>query len=68
VWRSSTQVGGGGLQIEVLRPQIEVRAGGLNFRDVMAASGLLPAEAEDEPAWQRVESSRWLNVYSSWQV
>ena len=31
---------------------IEVRAVGLNFRDVMAASGLLPAEAEDRPAWQ----------------
>src|SRR5262249_43728187 len=33
---------------------IEVRAVGLNFRDVMAATGLLPAEAEDEPAWQRL--------------
>ena len=33
---------------------IEVRAVGLNFRDVMAATGLLPAEAEAEPAWQRL--------------
>ncbi|MBI3434538.1 MAG: amino acid adenylation domain-containing protein, partial [Proteobacteria bacterium] len=33
---------------------VEVRAVGLNFRDVMAATGLLPAEAEDEPAWQRL--------------
>jgi len=33
---------------------IEVRAAGLNFRDVMAATGLLPAEAEDEPAWQNL--------------
>ncbi|HEY6704572.1 MAG TPA: amino acid adenylation domain-containing protein [Xanthobacteraceae bacterium] len=33
---------------------IEVRAVGLNFRDVMAATGLLPPEAEAEPAWQRL--------------
>ena len=33
---------------------IEVHATGLNFRDVMAATGLLPAEAEAEPAWQRL--------------
>jgi acyl transferase domain-containing protein/acyl carrier protein len=33
---------------------IEVRAVGLNFRDVMAATGLLPADAEDAPAWQRL--------------
>jgi amino acid adenylation domain-containing protein len=33
---------------------IEVHAVGLNFRDVMAATGLLPAEAEAEPAWQRL--------------
>jgi acyl transferase domain-containing protein/NADPH:quinone reductase-like Zn-dependent oxidoreductase len=33
---------------------IEVRAAGLNFRDVMAATGLLPPEAEEEPAWQRL--------------
>lgn len=33
---------------------IEVHAAGLNFRDIMAATGLLPAEAEAEPAWQRL--------------
>ena len=33
---------------------IEVRAVGLNFRDVMAATGLLPPEAEAQPAWQRL--------------
>ena len=33
---------------------IEVRAVGLNFRDVMAATGLLPPDAEEEPAWQRL--------------
>ena len=31
---------------------VEVRAVGLNFRDVMAATGLLPADAEAAPAWQ----------------
>jgi amino acid adenylation domain-containing protein len=33
---------------------IEVRAVGLNFRDVMAAAGILPTAAESEPAWQRL--------------
>ena len=33
---------------------VEVRAVGLNFRDVMAATGLLPAEAEAAPAWQHL--------------
>ena len=33
---------------------VEVRAVGLNFRDVMAATGLLPAEAEVGPAWERL--------------
>jgi amino acid adenylation domain-containing protein len=33
---------------------IEVRAVGLNFRDLMAATGLLPVDAEDAPAWQRL--------------
>ena len=33
---------------------VEVHAVGLNFRDVMAATGLLPAEAEDGPAWERL--------------
>jgi len=31
---------------------IAVKAVGLNFRDVMAATGLLPEEAESGPAWQ----------------
>lgn len=30
---------------------LETAAVGLNFRDIMAATGLLPAEAEREPAW-----------------
>ena len=30
---------------------LEVGAVGLNFRDVMAVTGLLPVEAEPEPAW-----------------
>ena len=30
---------------------VRTRAVGLNFRDVMAVTGLLPAEAEPEPAW-----------------
>lgn len=30
---------------------IDVKAVGLNFRDVMAATGLLPLEAEELPAW-----------------
>jgi amino acid adenylation domain-containing protein len=33
---------------------IDIRAVGLNFRDVMAAAGLLPADAEDAPAWQHL--------------
>jgi amino acid adenylation domain-containing protein len=33
---------------------IEVHVVGLNFRDVMAATGLLPAEAEIGPAWERL--------------
>lgn len=33
---------------------IEVAAVGLNFRDVMAATGLLPAQAEQGAAWQRL--------------
>jgi hypothetical protein len=28
VWRSSTQVGGGGVKVEVIRPHLEARAGG----------------------------------------
>jgi amino acid adenylation domain-containing protein len=41
------------------RPQpgevlVEVRAVGLNFRDVMAATALLPADAETAPAWQHL--------------
>lgn len=31
---------------------VEVKTGGLNFRDVMAATGLLPEEAESGLAWQ----------------
>lgn len=36
--------------------QVRVRivAVGLNFRDVMAVTGLLPAEAEKDPAWQHL--------------
>lgn len=33
---------------------IEVHAVGLNFRDVMAVTGLLPAAAEEGQAWQRL--------------
>ena len=33
---------------------VETRAVGLNFRDVMAATGLLPLKAEKEPAWQNL--------------
>lgn len=32
--------------------KIAVKAGGLNFRDVMAATGLLPADAESGQAWR----------------
>jgi amino acid adenylation domain-containing protein len=47
------------LRIDRPEPQagqvvIEVHAVGLNFRDVMAATGLLPADAEEAPAWQRL--------------
>jgi polyketide synthase 2 len=31
---------------------VSVKAGGLNFRDVMAATGLLPSDAEDGAAWE----------------
>ena len=34
--------------------RIKVRAVGLNFRDVMAVTGLLPEDAEAEPAWQNL--------------
>ena len=30
---------------------VDVAAAGLNFRDVMAALGVLPDEAEETPAW-----------------
>lgn len=33
---------------------VRTRAVGLNFRDVMAVTGLLPADAEREPAWQNL--------------
>lgn len=33
---------------------VRVAAVGLNFRDIMAVTGLLPAEAEPEPAWQNL--------------
>ena len=43
---------------EILRTELKpdevrvaVRAVGLNFRDIMAATGLLPRRAESEPAW-----------------
>jgi amino acid adenylation domain-containing protein len=50
------------LQLREMRPcraaagevVVEVHAAGLNFRDVMAATGLLPADAEDAPAWQHL--------------
>lgn len=32
--------------------RVRVRAAGLNFRDVMAALGVLPDDAEQDPAWQ----------------
>ncbi|MGH6771548.1 MAG: amino acid adenylation domain-containing protein [Xanthobacteraceae bacterium] len=46
-------------EIPPIEPQpgealIEVHAAGLNFRDVMAATGLLPPEAEEQPAWRRL--------------
>lgn len=33
---------------------VQVHAASLNFRDVMAATGLLPAAAEKNPAWQHL--------------
>jgi len=34
--------------------RVRISAVGLNFRDVMAVTGLLPSEAELEPAWQNL--------------
>ncbi|UWR10454.1 type I polyketide synthase [Sulfitobacter mediterraneus] len=34
--------------------RVRVSAVGLNFRDIMAVTGLLPIEAEPEPAWQNL--------------
>ncbi len=34
--------------------RLRISAVGLNFRDIMAVTGLLPAEAEPEPAWQQL--------------
>lgn len=34
--------------------RVRIAAVGLNFRDVMAVTGLLPKEAETEPAWQNL--------------
>lgn len=34
--------------------RVQVAAVGLNFRDIMAVTGLLPVEAEPEPAWQNL--------------
>ncbi|MFK7835476.1 MAG: SDR family NAD(P)-dependent oxidoreductase [Sulfitobacter sp.] len=34
--------------------RVRMRAVGLNFRDIMAVTGLLPEEAEAEPAWQNL--------------
>ena len=34
--------------------RVKVAAVGLNFRDVMAVTGLLPREAEGEPAWRNL--------------
>ncbi|UOA33742.1 Mycocerosic acid synthase-like polyketide synthase (plasmid) [Sulfitobacter sp. DSM 110093] len=34
--------------------RIKVRAVGLNFRDIMAVTALLPEDAEAEPAWQNL--------------
>ncbi|RYE11130.1 MAG: SDR family NAD(P)-dependent oxidoreductase [Hyphomicrobiales bacterium] len=33
---------------------VRTRAVGLNFRDVMAVTGLLPADAEPDPAWENL--------------
>ena len=40
---------------------VEVRADGLNFPDVMAAPGLLPAQADAAPAWKNLglECAAW---------
>lgn len=34
--------------------RVRIAAVGLNFRDIMAVTGLLPAEAEPEPAWRNL--------------
>lgn len=34
--------------------RVRVSAVGLNFRDIMAVTGLLPTEAEPDPAWQNL--------------
>ena len=34
--------------------RIEIKAVGLNFRDIMAVTALLPEEAEADPAWQNL--------------
>ncbi|MGI3184105.1 zinc-binding dehydrogenase [Nioella aestuarii] len=34
--------------------RVRISAVGLNFRDIMAVTGLLPAEAEPEPAWENL--------------
>ncbi len=34
--------------------RVRIAAVGLNFRDVMAVTGLLPSEAEADPAWQHL--------------
>ena len=34
--------------------RVRVAAVGLNFRDIMAVTGLLPSEAEPDPAWQNL--------------
>lgn len=34
--------------------RVRVMAVGLNFRDIMAVTGLLPEEAEEEPAWRNL--------------
>lgn len=43
---------------------VETAAVGLNFRDIMAATGLLPIKAEQEPAWQNLglEFSGWVRA------
>lgn len=45
------------VETEALKPGkgellVSVKAGGLNFRDVMAATGLLPPDAEEGAAWE----------------